>query len=107
VVDAKLLLASESGSRLVNIEDFYLGHKKTDLRWTNDRGILIPKADLSNYYYMKVGPRNALAISRVSFRRRICNGRRKDCHKRPCAFGAVADVVLGLKNWEKMLIGKT
>ncbi len=107
VVDAKLLLASESGSRLVNIEDFYLVHKKTDLRWDElIVEILIPKADLSNYYYMKVGPRNALAISRVSFAGVFAMDGEKIA-KAACAFGAVADVVLRFKELEKMLIGKT
>jgi CO/xanthine dehydrogenase FAD-binding subunit len=107
VVDAKILLASESGSRLVNIDDFYLGHKKTGLR--EDElivEILIPKADLSNYYYKKVGARNALAISRVSFAGVFAMEGQK-ITKAACAFGAVADVVLRFKELEKMLIGKT
>lgn len=107
VVDAKVLVASESGSRLVNIEDFDLGHKKTDLH--GDElivEILIPKADLSNYYYKKVGARNALAISRVSFAGVFAmEGQR--IAKAACAFGAVSDVVLRFKELEKMLIGKT
>lgn len=107
VTDAKILLASESGSRLVNIEDFYLGHKKTDLH--DDElivEILIPKADLSNYYYKKVGARNALAISRVSFAG-VFAMEGKKISKAACAFGAVADVVLRFKELEKLLIGKT
>jgi CO/xanthine dehydrogenase FAD-binding subunit len=107
VVDARLLLASESGNRIVNIEDFYLGRKKLDL--CADElivEILIPKADLSNYYYQKVGARNALAISRVSFAG-IFKMEDKKIIKVACAFGAVSDVVLRFKNLEKMLAGKT
>lgn len=31
VVDAKLVLSSVSGTRIVNIDEFYLGRKKLDL----------------------------------------------------------------------------
>jgi len=107
VTDAKIHLGSEAGSRVVNIEDFYLGRKKLDL---NDNElileILIPKADLSSYYYKKVGARNALAISRVSFAG-VFAMEDKKIAKAACAFGAVADVVLRFKKLEKMMVGKT
>jgi CO/xanthine dehydrogenase FAD-binding subunit len=107
VLDAKVLLASLSGTRIVNIDEFYLGRKKLDL---NDNEliveILIPKADLSNFYYKKVGVRNALAISRVSFAG-IFTMEGSRIAKAACAFGAVSDVVLRFKDLEKILTGKT
>ncbi len=107
VVDAKLVLASVNGTRTVNIDEFYLGRKKLDLA-ENEliTEILIPKADLSNYSYNKVGARNALAISRVSFAGVLALKDGKIANT-ACAFGAVADTVQRFKDIEKMLIGKT
>lgn len=105
--DAKLLLSSQTGSRVVNIEDFYLGRKKLDLN--EDElivEVLIPKADLRGYYYKKVGARNALAISRISFAG-IFAMEDQRITKAACAFGAVADVVLRFRELEERLIGKS
>lgn len=106
-VDAKLVLESVNGTRTVNIDEFYLGRKKLDLA-ENEliTEILIHKNDLTNYCYSKVGARNALAISRVSFAGVFVlkDGKIADLS---CAFGAVADTVLRFKGIEKMLLGKT
>jgi len=106
-VDAKLVLSSVDGTRIVNIDEFYLGRKKLDLA-ENEliTEILIPNCDLSNYCYNKIGARNALAISRVSFAGVLVlkDGKIENI---ACAFGAVADTVLRFKNIEKMLVGKT
>ena len=107
VADAKLVLSSKNGTRIVNIDEFYLGRKKLDLA-ENEliTEILIPKTDLSNYSYCKVGARNALAISRVSFAGVLVVKDGKIANI-ACAFGAVADTVLRFKDIEKQLIGKT
>ena len=68
VADSKLRLVSSHGERVIPITEFYLGRKKTSLQ--SDEllvEVLMSKAGLSNYYYKKVGARNALAIARVSF----------------------------------------
>lgn len=106
VADAKLLLASVRGERIVNIEDFYLGSKKLDL--AEDElivDILLPKTGLDNYYYQKVGAREALAISRVAFAGVFAMEGDK-ISKVSVAFGAVADTVLRFKDIEAKLIGK-
>lgn len=107
VLDAKVLLASMPGTRIVNIDEFYLGRKKLAL---DDNEliveILIPKADLSNCYYKKIGARNALAISRVSFAG-IFTMEGGRIARAACAFGAVSDVVLRFKDLEERLTGKT
>lgn len=107
VLDAKLLLASESGNRIVTIEDFYLGGKKLDLK---DEEliveILIPRADWSNYYYQKIGARKALAISRVAFAG-VFVMRDDKIANVACAFGAVTDTVLRYQKIEEMLRGKS
>ena len=106
-VDAKLALASVNGTRIVNIDEFYLGRKKLDLAENEIIAeILIPKTDFSNYYYQKVGARNALAISRVSFAGVLALKDGKIANL-SCVFGAVADTVLRYKDLEKLLVGKT
>lgn len=107
VADAKLRLVSLRGERLVEVDKFYLGRKKLDL--VGDEliaEILLPRRGLENYYYEKVGGRNALAISRVSFAGVFAqkDGRITNV---AAAFGAVADTVLRYKDIEAMLIGKT
>lgn len=106
-IDAKLVLASVNGSRTVNIDEFYLGRKKLDLA-ENEliTEILIPKCDLNNYSYYKVGARNALAISRVSFAG-VLTIKDDKIANIACAFGAVSDTVLRFKDIEKMFVGKT
>lgn len=106
-LDAKLRLVSQCGERIVAVEDFYLGRKKLDLH--SDEliaEILLPKGAGTSYYYEKVGGRNALAISRVSFAgtMQIENGRIRAIS---AAFGAVADTVLRDRELESRLIGKT
>lgn len=107
VADAKLRLVSVRGERLVDVDKFYLGRKKLDL--ASDEliaEVLLPKRGLENYYYEKVGGRNALAISRVSFAGVFAEQDGKITNI-AAAFGAVADTVLRWKEVEQMLIGKT
>lgn len=105
--DSKLRLLSSKGERLVPINEFYLGRKKTSLQ----KGellveIIMKKTGLNNYYYKKVGARNALAISRVSFAAilNVENGKINNCMT---AFGAVSDVIIRRADIDAMLIGKT
>lgn len=107
VTGAKLRLLSAKGERVVDVEKFYLGRKKLDLH--NDEiiaEILLPKAGIDDYYYKKVGGRNALAISRVSFAA-ILSVENGVITRFAAGFGAVADTVLRYRELEAMLIGKT
>lgn len=107
VTGAKLRLLSTKGERVVDVEQFYLGRKKLDLH--NDEiiaEILLPKAGIDDYYYKKVGGRNALAISRVSFAG-ILSVENGTITRFSAGFGAVADTVLRYRDLETMLIGKT
>ena len=61
---------------------------------------------LDNYYYKKVGGRNALAISRVSFAG-LLDVEDGKITRFAAAFGAVADTVLRYKDLEATLVGKT
>lgn len=104
---AKLRLASVRGERIVPIEEFYKGRKQLDL--AKDElivEILLPREGLENYFYQKVGARNALAISRLSFAGVL----RMDGDKIAeiaIAFGAVAGTVLRFRDIEKRWTGKT
>lgn len=107
VADAKLRLVSVNGERIVDVDKFYLGRKSLDLK--SDEliaEILLPRTGLDRYYYQKVGGRNALAISRVSFAG-VFEEKDGKITKVAAAFGAVADTVLRFKDIEAMLIGKT
>lgn len=107
VSDGKLLLKSAEGERTVDVDRFYLGRKKLDLK-ENEliAEILLPASGLENHYYEKVGGRNALAISRVSFAGVFAekDGRIANV---AAAFGAVADTVLRYKDIEETLKGLT
>lgn len=105
--DAKLRLVSRRGERVIDVDKFYLGRKKLDL--ASDEliaEILLPKRGLERYSYEKVGGRNALAISRVSFAGVFAE---EDgvITNIAAAFGAVSDTVLRYKDIEAMLLGKT
>lgn len=105
--DAKIQLQSLRGERIVPVEEFYLGRKKLDL--SDDElivEILLPKTGLDRYYYQKVGGRNALAISRVSFAGVFAEQDGKISNI-AAAFGAVADTVLRYRDLETILLGKT
>lgn len=108
VLDARLRLMSEKGERTVSIREFYQGRKKLDLR--PDElivEVLLPKEGLTaQWYYQKVGARNALAISRVSFAGvlRVENGVIQAC---ATAFGAISDVILCRSDLDCRFVGKT
>lgn len=107
VMDAKLRIMSVRGERILPIKEFYRGRKNLDLE--SDElivEVLLPQSSASNYYYKKVGARNALAIARVSFAGilDVKEGRIINC---ATAFGAVSDVIIRREDIDAMLIGKT
>jgi len=107
VTDSKLRLASAEAERVIPIKEFYQGRRK--LAITDDEllvEILMPKRGHENFYHEKIGARNALAISRVSFAGvlEMRGGRIENC---AAAFGAVSDVILRFHEIEAMLKGKT
>ncbi len=105
--DSKLRIVSSRGERVIPITEFYLGKKKTSLH--KDEllvEILMKKTGISNYYYKKVGARNALAISRVSFAA-ILNVKLGKIVSCMTAFGAVSDTIIRQADIDAMLIGKT
>lgn len=104
--DSKVKLASRDGERMLDIADLYLGRKKLAM----EKGelvaeVLIPK-DIPSYYYQKVGARNALAISRVSFAS-VYDVQDRVITRFSAAFGAVSQTVLRFRELENKLIGLT
>ena len=66
--DSLMVLKSADSERTIYVKDFYKDRKQLDIR----EGeliveVLIPKKHLKNYYYKKIGAREALAISRMGF----------------------------------------
>jgi len=107
VTDSKLRIMNADGERIIPLKDFYLGNKQLNI--SDDElivEILMPKTCLDNYYYKKVGARNALSISRTSFAGilDIQNGIIKNF---ATAFGAVIDTIIRYEHIDKMFIGKT
>lgn len=104
---AKLRLAGSGRERLLPIKEFYLGRNKTALQ--HDEllvEILLPKTGIDNFYYKKVGTRNALAISRVSFAATLLM---EDQRILACktAFGAVSDIIISREDIDALLANKT
>lgn len=119
VCDAKIRLVSLRGERIVGVEQFYQGRKQLDLAADElIAEILLPKNNpacyngpaqhnnFARYYYQKIGGREALAISRVSFAGVYAEKEGRITHI-AAAFGAVSDTVLRFKDIETMLLGKT
>ena len=108
VSDAELELTSKSGTRTVNINDFYLGYKQLDLHpgeLLTSVSIPLPPqtADLRLY---KVSRRRDMDIS--TFTAAICIERNGDTiSEAKIAYGAVGPVVLRLRKTEAFLQGRT
>lgn len=107
ICDAELELTSKSGTRTVNINDFYLGYKQLDLNpgeMLTRVSIPLPPAEPQLRLY-KVSRRRDMDIS--SFTAAICiqqNGDRISDAK--IAYGAVGPVVLRLHKTEAFLQGR-
>jgi xanthine dehydrogenase FAD-binding subunit len=109
VYNAKLLLRSENGERLVEISDFIQGPRRVG-RLANEivAEIILPSVLEEGSYviFEKVGNRNADAIAKVSFAGfiRINKERIEDIR---FAFGAVGPTMVRSIDIEKKLVGKT
>jgi CO/xanthine dehydrogenase FAD-binding subunit len=109
IYNAKVLLRSVNGNRLVAISDFIQGPRRIQ-RYSNEivTEIILPSILEKGTYviFEKVGNRNADAIAKVSFAglMRIKNERITDIR---FAFGAVGPTMVRSIDIEKTLIGKT
>ncbi|USK58007.1 FAD binding domain-containing protein [Peribacillus asahii] len=108
VYNAKLLLRSVNGDRMVAIRDFIQGPRRVQ-RFHNEivTEIILPSVlEDSHVVFEKVGNRNADAIAKVSFAGfvRIRKDRIDDIR---FAFGAVGPTMVRSIDIEKKLVGKT
>ncbi|WP_332696389.1 FAD binding domain-containing protein [Halalkalibacter lacteus] len=109
VYNAKLLLRSVTGDRLVAISDFIQGPRRVQ-RFQNEIliEIILPSVleEDAHVVFEKVGNRNADAIAKVLFAGfiRISNDRIDDIR---IAFGAVGATMVRSTVIEKKLVGKT
>jgi len=108
VYNAKLLLRSVNGDRMVAISDFIQGPRRVQ-RFHNEivTEIILPSVlEDSHVVFEKVGNRNADAIAKVSFAGfvRIRKDRIDDIR---FAFGAVGPTMVRSIDIEKKLVGKT
>lgn len=107
VADTTLRLASAKGERIVPISEFYIDRGKTVLKEDELMvEIIVNDLNLENYYYMKVGERNALAISRIAFAA-VCDIEDNKIVKLKTAFGAIDRTIFQKNDIDAMLIGKT
>ncbi|WML26868.1 FAD binding domain-containing protein [Neobacillus sp. OS1-33] len=110
VYNAKLLLRSENGDRLVEISDFIQGPRRVQ-RYQNEilAEIILPSEVVeegAHIVFEKVGNRNADAIAKVGFAGYIrINGARIEDVR--FAFGAVGPTMVRSIDIEKKLVGKT
>lgn len=108
VYNAKLLLRSATGDRMVGISDFIQGPRRVQ-RHQNEllTEIILPSVleEDCHVVFEKVGNRNADAIAKVSFAGliRISKGRIDDIR---FAFGAVGPTMVRSEDIERMLLGK-
>lgn len=105
--DSLIRLKSADSERTIDIKDFYKERKQLDLR----EGeliveILIPKKYTKNYYYKKIGARNALAISRACFAGLFYADNGIILHV-ATAFGAIEPIITRHPEIDEMLLGKT
>ena len=109
VYNAKLLLRSVTGDRMVAISDFIQGPRRVQ-RFQNEllTEIILPSVleEDCHVVFEKVGNRNADAIAKVSFAGliRISKDRIDDIR---FAFGAVGPTMVRSIDIEKKLLGKT
>lgn len=107
LLDAELVLLSKGGERRVKVDDYILGSKKTCRR--SDEiitKIIIPKVDLTHYYYKKIGMRRANAISKLSLScgAKVLDGYVLDFR---ASSGAAGPKVMRSREAEKILINRT
>ncbi|AWK49914.1 molybdopterin dehydrogenase [Clostridium beijerinckii] len=107
VTDSLMVLKSADSDRTIYVKDFYKERKQLDLR----EGeiiveVLIPKKHLENYYYKKIGARDALAISRMGFAG-LFHEENGVINHVATAFGAIEPIIVRHPEIDEMLIGKT
>ncbi len=110
-LDARVVLASANGERVLPIEEFFVAYRKTALQ-TGEilKTIIIPRVDVdlarSRRHFYKVSKRREMDISTVAGCFAIALDESNSITKARLAFGGVAAMPMRAKNTEAALIGK-
>jgi len=105
-VDARLVLKSASGERIVPISEFVTDPKQNDLKYDELlTQIIIPNRKFDVNYYKKIGQRKGMSLSKASFTglADIENSNVTDIR---IAFGSVAPTIVRSREIEASIIGK-
>ena len=107
-LDASIELLSVNGKRVLKLEDFIKGSRKTELQ--NDEilsAILIPKeAELGNSSFLKLGARKYLVISIAMIACKL-NLKKDIISDIAISIGSCSAVAKRIKSLENLLIGKS
>ncbi|MFA6647867.1 MAG: FAD binding domain-containing protein [Candidatus Izemoplasmatales bacterium] len=105
VLDCELEIKSYNNTRRVMLIDFIQGVRKINLE-RNEliTKIILPKAEFTNSYFKKVGPRLTDAISKLSFSGAYKVNKKVITDIR-IAFGAVSKTIVRSKEIENRIIG--
>jgi len=110
VQEAKLKLTCKQGSRIISIEDFFIGPGRTVLKPDELlTDIFFPAMEETEIgFFKKLGQRNAIAIAVVSIAAKLKKGKEKNTiSKAVVAFGAVAPTVIRGNRVEKALVSSS
>lgn len=107
-LDARLELCSKEGSRILTLEEFITGYRKTQLKQGElIKSILIPKPPLKAIFrFYKVSKRRELDISTVSLAARLEKAPDGSLEKVILAFGGMAEVPKRAVKTESLLKGE-
>lgn len=107
VLDAKLCIANKQEKKIIDIADFFVGPKRSILKPNELITEIIFPAMHNNEkgFFLKIGGRKALAISKVSVAGKIRFDKSNKIDDAKIALGAVAPTVIRAKRAEKLLIG--
>lgn len=107
-LEAKVLLISSSGSRIIPLTEFVVGPGKTTIRENEILcRIFIPKRMWTHQEFFKVGRRNALAISVVNGCVSVCRDDNNKITDAAISIGACGPTPIRAYSSEKHIIGKT
>jgi CO/xanthine dehydrogenase FAD-binding subunit len=108
VAGARVELVSRQGTRLVPLDQFFLGYRRVDRRPDELMlSVMIPVlSSRSHEFFRKVGTRRAQAISKVVGSCRLTLAHDGTLRSIGLAFGSVAPTVIRLYDLERWLVGQ-
>lgn len=106
-LDAKVHLVSSDGERVVDIDKFHIARKHLNIREGEIiTGITIPVSGKEKYYFKKVGGRNSMAVSFITFAG-LFEEENGVIKRISVSFGSVSDAIVRFRDIENLLVGKS